>query len=146
MDIGQWRILANGYAGEVINTEAINAIGAGIVPELSAANYAAAFDKFADLCADYLQSYRDGFSFNFGKTLIICLGIGIVVGLIVTLVLKGRLKSVYKQNQANNYVKQDSMQVRVSNDLYLYREVSRAKKESSNKSSGSSRSTGGGSF
>ena len=148
MDIGQWRILANGYAGEVINSEAITAIGEIIVPELSAANYTEAFNAFADQCDHYLGGYRGSSPFDVGKGLIIALAIGIVAGLIAVFVLKGQLKTVYKQNQANNSVKQGSMKVTVANDLYLYREVSRTKKESSNKSSssGSSRSTGGGSF
>ena len=38
MEIGEWRILGNGYASEIINSEAIDAIGDVLVPELSDAN------------------------------------------------------------------------------------------------------------
>lgn len=148
MDPREWRILSNGYAGEAIDPERIEMIGDVIVRDLSDGNYAAAFDSFANECEYFLNGHLNGFPFEPEATLVICLGIGIVAGLIVALILKGQLKSVYKQNQANDYVKQGSMKVTVANDLYLYREVSRTKKESSNKSSGSGspRSTGGGSF
>ena len=77
----------------------------------------------------------------------IALGIGIVAGVVVAMVLKGQLKSVRKQNQANVYVKPGSMKLTASNDFFLYRTVDRRKKESSSSgSSGSSRSVGGGSF
>ena len=94
-----------------------------------------------------LDGYLNGFPFNFGETFVICLIIGAIAGIITVLVLKGQLKTVRQQNQANVYVKPGSMQITVHRDLFLYREVSRVKKESNNSSkSGSSRSTGGGSF
>ena len=77
--------------------------------------------------------------------------IGIAVGVIVALILKGQLKTVRAQNQANVYVKQGSMQLTVCNDMFLYRNVTRTQRQSSSSSgssgsSGSSRSIGGGSF
>ena len=147
MDPREYRILSNGFAGEAIDSGDIDSIGDVIVSDLSDGNYAAAFDKFADRCDYYLDGFINGFPFNFGKNLVICLIIGIVAGLIVAFVLKGQLKTVRKQNQANVYVKPGSMQVTVHNDFFLYRDVTRTKKESSSSSSGgSSRSTGGGSF
>jgi uncharacterized membrane protein YgcG len=81
------------------------------------------------------------------QNLLICLVIGIIAGVVVAFILKGQLKTVRKQNQANVYVKPGSMQVTVHNDFFLYRDVTRTKKQSSSSSgSGSSRSTGGGSF
>ena len=75
--------------------------------------------------------------------------LGFLVGWIVSAVLKGQLKSVRKQDRANNYLKPGSLQLTVSNDFFLYRNVTQSKKESkssSSGSSGSSRSTGGGKF
>lgn len=147
MDPREYRILSNGFAGVAIDSGDIDSIGDVIVSDLSDGNYAAAFDAFADQCDYYLDGHINGFPFNFGKNLLICLIIGIVAGVVVAFVLKGQLKTVRKQNQANVYVKPGSMQVTVRNDFFLYREVSKSKKESSSSSgSGSSRSTGGGSF
>ena len=147
MDPREYRILSNGFAGEAIDSGDIDSIGDVIVSDLSDGNYADAFEAFADQCDYYLDGYQNGFPFNAGKNLAICLIIGIAAGLIVAFVLKGQLKTVRKQNQANVYVKPGSMQVTVHNDFFLYRDVTRTKKESSNSSSGgSSRSSGGGSF
>lgn len=147
MDPREYRILSNGFAGVAIDNSDIGNIGDKIVPDLSDGDYAAAFDVFVEQCDYYLDGYINGFPFNFGKNLMICLIIGIVAGVVVAFVLKGQLKTVRKQNQANVYVKPGSMQVTVRNDFFLYREVSKSKKESSSSSgSGSSRSSGGGSF
>jgi uncharacterized protein len=74
-----------------------------------------------------------------------------IAGLIVAFVMKGQLKSVRKQYQANVYVKQGSMQLNYTRDIFLYRNVTRTKKQervesSSSGSGGTARSKGGGSF
>ena len=149
MDVREYRILSNGYASDAIGGYEIDAIGEAIVSDLSDGNYGAAFTEFADQTAYYLDGYLNGFPFDGGKNLAIALIVGILVGLITALVLKGQLKSVHKQSQANVYVRDGSMQVTTRNDFFLYRDVTRTKKESSSSSgsgSGSSRSTGGGKF
>ena len=147
MDSREYRILSNGYAGEAIGMDQIDAISDAIVSDLSDGDYADAFITFADNCAYYLDGYLNGFPFNTGKNLVIALIIGVVVGVIVAFVLKKQLKSVRQQKQANVYTKSDSMQITTSRDLFLYREVSKTKKASTNSSgSGSSRNVGGGKF
>ena len=147
MDDREYRILSNGYAGEAISPSQIDAIGDAIVSDLSDGAYADAFFTFADQCVYYLDGYLNGFPFNFGKNLIVALIIGMVAGVVVALVLKKQLKSVRQQKQANVYIKSGSMQITASRDLFLYREVSKTKKASTNSSgSGSSRNVGGGKF
>lgn len=137
MEPRQVAVFSNGS----LSADDRDAIRSAITPELSADNYAAAFDIYAEKCQYYLDGRINGFPFKFGKNLIICLIIGIIAGLIVALILKGQLKSVRKQNQANVYVKPGSMQLTVQNDFFLYRTVDRRQK-SSNSSSGSSPSRG----
>ena len=149
MDPREYRILSNGFAGVAIDGDAIDAMGDAFVSDLSDGNYATAFTEFADQCAYYLDGHLNGFPFNFGKNLLISLAVGIAVGLIVAFILKGQLKTVRKQDHANAYVKQNSMNLTHQSDIYLYRTVSRTKKSSSGSSSGSggtARSKGGGSF
>ena len=144
MDPREFRILSNGLAADAISTFDIDVISEMIKPDLSDGDYADAFNTFADQCDEYLG---DQTTFNVGKHLIICLVIGILAGVIVAFILKAQLKTVRKQNQANVYVQPDSMHLTVHNDFFLYRDVTRTKKESSSSSSsGSSRNTGGGSF
>ena len=147
MDSREYRILSNGYAGEAIGMDQIDAISEAIVSDLSDGDYADAFITFADNCAYYLDGYLNGYPFNAGKNLVIALIIGVVAGVIVAFVLKKQLKSVRQQKQANVYIKSGSMQITASRDLFLYREVSKTKKASTNSSgSGSSRNVGGGKF
>ena len=149
MDPREYRILSNGFAGEAITVDDIASIGDVIKPDLSDGDYAEAFAGFADECAYYLDGYINGFPFNTGKNLVIALIIGILAGLIVAYVLKGQLKSVFKQDRAANYVKENSLVITTQRDLFLYRDVSKSRKESSKSSSssgGSSRNVGGGSF
>ena len=147
MDSREYRILSNGYAGEAIGMDQIDAISEAIVSDLSDGDYADAFLTFADNCAYYLDGYLNGYPFNAGKNLVVALIIGVVAGVIAAFVLKKQLKSVRQQKQANVYIKSGSMQITASRDLFLYREVSRTQKQSSNSSgSGSSRNVGGGKF
>lgn len=149
MDIREYRILSNGFAGSAITGSDINYIGDVMVPDLSAGNYAEAFDLFADECAYYLGSYIYGQPFDFGSTMAVSVVIGLILGLIVALILKGQLKSVRRQNAAHVYVKPGSMEVTIHRDLFLYRNVTRTRKANNNSSgsrSGSSRSVGGGRF
>lgn len=149
MEPREYRILSNGYAGIAIDPGIISDIGEAIVSDLSDGDYADAFSKFADQCEYYLDGYENGFPFDFGGKLMMALVVGLIVGLITAFVLKGQLKSIHKQDKANVYIKNDSMQLTAYSDLFLYRNVSRTKKQSSgssSSSSGASRSKGGGSF
>lgn len=146
MDLREYRILSNGFAGVAIDPGAIDRICDAIVSDLSDVDYQDAFLEFADQCDYYLDGHVNGFPFKFGQNLLISLAIGLVVGLIVALILKGQLRSVRAQNQANVYVRQGSMNITARSDIYLYRNVTRTKKASSSNSGGSSRSRGGGSF
>lgn len=149
MDPREYRILSNGYCGTAINTGAIDAIGDAIVDDLSDGNYADAFASFADKCEYYLDGHLNGFPFNYGMNLAIALVIGVIIGQITGKVLDGQLKTVRKQDRAQNYVKSGSMNLTEQQDVFLYSDVQRTKKDTdsdSRSSGGSSRSTGGGSF
>lgn len=148
LDPREYRILSNGFAGVAIDPDDISKISDEIVENLSGGDYAGAFDEFVDECAYYLDGHINGFPFNAGKSLAISLIVGVVIGLIVAFVLKGQLKSVHSQSRAQEYVKTGSMHVNLSNDMFLYRTVTRTKKQSSSSSGsgGTARSKGGGSF
>ena len=148
LDPREYRILSNGFAGVAIDPDDISNICDVIVGNLSDGDYAGAFHEFADECAYYLDGYINGFPFNAGKSLAISLIVGVAIGLIVAFVLKSQLKSVHSQSCAKEYVKAGSMHINLSNDMFLYRNVTRTKKQSSSSSGsgGTARSKGGGSF
>ena len=149
MDPREYRILSNGYCGTAIDPADINAIGSVIVDDLSEGNYADAFDTFAEKCEYYLDGHLNGFPFNFGMNLMIALMVGLIAGLITAKSLKGQLKTVRQKNEAKNYIKSGSLNLHTQNDVFLYRDIRRTAKpreSTTRSSSGSSRSTGGGSF
>jgi len=152
MDPREYRILSNGQAGVAIGPDQIDTLCDFMDLYLPKGSYAAAFNSFADQCDEMLQYYQSGSPFQVGKNLAISLVIGLVAGLIVALILKGQLKSVRKQYTAHVYVKQGSMHVDHKQDIFLYRNVTRTRKQereessSSSGSDGTARSKGGGSF
>ena len=132
-------ILSNGTAHDAIGDSEIDKILDTITGDLSDGKYMAAFSAFVDECDHYLDAH---FHFNIGKNLLIALAIGLVVGLITVLIFKAQLKSVRPQNQADAYVKTGSMQLTHRSDLFLYRRITRTRRETNNSSrSGSSRSS-----
>ena len=151
MDPREYRILSNGYAGTAIGPDQIDTLCDFMETYLPNGHYVAAFNSFADQCGEFLEYYQMGSPFKAGKNLAISLIIGIIAGLIVAFVLKSQLKSVRKQDQAHRYVKPGSMTVDIQYDIFLYRTVTRTKKqkrvESTSSGSGdTARSKGGGSF
>ena len=151
MDPREYRILSNGYAGTAIGPDQIDTLCDFMEIYLPNGHYTSAFHSFADQSGEFLEYYLMGSPFKVGKSLAISLIIGIIAGLIVAFILKGQLKSVRKQDQAYGYVKPGSMTVNLQYDIFLYRTVTRTKKqkrvESTSSGSGdTARSKGGGSF
>jgi len=150
MDPRRCQIVTDGRGGEAIDEDAIEEIGNAMKSDLSDEEYEDAFLTFVDKCEYYLDGYENGFPFDGSGSLATAVIVGVIVAFITVMILKGQLKSIHMQNQANNYVKPGSMQLTVRNDLFLYRTIDRRKKESkssgSSNSSGSSRNSGGVSF
>jgi uncharacterized protein len=151
MDLREYRILSNGFAGDAIDENNIDSISNLISSYLSDGDYATAFSLYADECEYYLDGYINGFPFDFSGNLITALVVGFIVAIITVSVMKGKLRSVRRQNEARQYVKEGSMQLTQSGDYFMYRNVTRTPKPQNNSSSrsgggGGSRSIGGGKF
>ena len=151
-----WYISTCGYGITAFTDEGIQYIGDEINGDLGDGNYAAAFERFGELCDEFVQDAYNGNVYVPRKKLPwtripISLLIGAVIALIPLLVMKGKLKSVRHQAAASNYVRQGSFQLTQQRDIYLYRNVSRRAKPKNNGGGGSSthrsssgRSHGGG--
>ncbi len=145
----EWHISTGGYGITAITDAGWQYIGEQIVDDLSDGNYADAFDTYATLCDDFFTQANAGTPydvdnlpkepFNVVVSLLISLAVGLVVALIATAVMKGKLKSVKAQYTATNYIKDGSMQVTGSRDLFLYTHVNRVPRPKSNSGSGGSR-------
>ncbi len=156
MDPGECSILCNGSAANIITPDTRDQILDAVASYLSDGDYAEAFLTFAEECEYYLDGSsansaastypdngnRERSEFTFGSTLLFSMVVGIVAGLIVVAILAGQLKSVKKQNQARDYVKAGSMRLTERSDIFLYRNVSRVKRDSGSSSSGSRSGSG----
>lgn len=146
-----WRILSNGFAADAISPGDIDSIGEHIVSELSDGEYYEAFMEYVSLCKYEIEGERYGFPFNFGLSLLVSLGIGIVASLIATGIMRSKLKSVRSQTGAREYTVPGSMQLTRSGDLFLYHTISRRHKPQQTSSGsrgggGGGRNIGGGKF
>ena len=166
MEDRDWWISTTGYGITVFTDTGKEYISEKLLPDLSDGNYADAFTTYAELCDEFITQARTGEPydtnnlpkepFNVFTSLLISLVVGILVSLIVTGKMKGKLKTVRMQPAAEEYVRNGSMLVTESSDLFLYSHVDRRVKSKDNdsgggssthtSSSGSSHGGGGGKF
>jgi len=111
------------------------------LPYLTDGKYNEAFSTFAELCDEILIQAKAGTPFISGKRLIVSLIVGVIFALIITGVMKSQLKSVRFQPAATNYLRNNSFNLKVSRDLFLYSRIDRRPKPKSSSTSGSSTHT-----
>ena len=81
---------------------------------------------------------KDKKPFNYLFSLFISVLVGFAAALICVTAMKGKLKSVKKQSAANSYIKQGSLNITDSRDMFLYSKVDKhARPQSSGGSGGS---------
>lgn len=156
LEEGQWYILTNGACYDRISDWDAENIGEEIASMLRSGAYYAAFLKFPELAADVFEANEAADVWEeepeevsvvtkkaSGKTIAICMGVGMLIGLIVVGIMAAGMKSVRKQNNATDYVRAGSMHVTQSRDIFLYSHVTRTAKPKNNSSGGGSHSGGG---
>lgn len=84
---------------------------------------------------DYDHSYEEEGSAEFvwWKSALISLAIGLGISLIITGIMRSKMKSVRFNNAARNYIRQNSMNITRSSDMYLYSHVTKIPKPQNNK-------------
>ena len=157
MEDRDWWISTTGYGVTAFTDAGMEYLSEQFLPALQDGNYAKAFTRFAELCDDFITQAKSGVPydienmpkapFNLAWNIFAAIVIGLIVAAIATSVMKGQLKTVLHQAMAENYVKNDSMKVTESRDLFLYHQVVRQRKqeEQESKSESRSRSQSGGS-
>lgn len=145
MDEREWDISAYGGAETAFNAAGREYIGGQIQGSLSDGDFYGAFTDFAAFCDDFLTRAATGEPYGSGDlpkepmpwySVLIALGIGLVAALIVTGVMRSALKSV-AMRRAADYVRPGSLRLTRSQDIFLYRTVSRHERPKSTTSSGS---------
>lgn len=163
MEYRDWYISTTGYGIYAVTDAGIEYMANRFLEDLGNGYYYDAFMTYANLCDQFIDQAKNENpydvgnmpkgKFPFGFNLLISLGIGLVTALIITGIMAAQLKKVSPQRSAKNYVKQGSLKVTRSQDLFINRHVHRQEKPkqtssggggSSTHSSSSGRSHGGG--
>ncbi len=156
----EWHISTSGEAIFTYDDARLIHFEDELVPYLSDGDFYEAFVRFAELCCeDY--GYNGGYSDYDGgyypdydneyyeedegftaSNVIIPVIFGLIVGLITVGSMKSQLTSVRSKPNASDYVKSGSLTVSTSYEQFLFRHVSKTRRQSNSSSSGHS---GGGS-
>ena len=108
-------------------------IMSSVKDKLSDGNYEGAASAFLDCTANV---------FRFGKlppsvgVVLICTAIGFVIALIVVLAMKSKMKNVQIASAADGYLREDTVDIRNCNVVFVRKEVTRTRRESSSSSGG----------
>ena len=163
----KWHISTCGYGITAFTDAGIQYLGKQMTPFMADGDYAGAFRTFVQWSDTYIDAARAGHPYDVNSLpreplslmyLFLALGIGLVLAWVVVHVMKSQLRSVAFQENAASYVREGSMNLTNSRELFLYRNVQRTKhveEKDSDSSGGSSTHTsssgtthggGGGSF
>ncbi len=150
MEEKNWAISTHGY-GKIVFTEAGQKfIVDSFIKDLGKGNYVKAFNRYAELCDDFITQARADKPYdskNLPKKslssmwILFSLAGGAIIALISTGMMKSSLKTVSMQAAADSYVVQNSMNITNNQDLFLYNTVDRTAKPKKEESSGSSTRT-----
>lgn len=147
MNEREWAISTTGYGITALTERALDHMEDSILPHLSSGDYYDAFTTFGTLCDTYWQadpgtydsscSYGEdiyygsaGETIRYGSSfgsqwIFISLIAGFLIALIPMSILKSQLNTVRMQAGAASYQKQDSVRITGSQDLFLYRNVTK---------------------
>ena len=161
VDMGdrKWAISTSGYGIEAIVDSALDDMEEEIVPYLKSGDYDGAFNEFADLTYDIVNDAKNGKSYsnsttsttknhkNIGTNLIVAFSIGAGISLIIILVYRSKLKPVKFQKEAKEYIVPGSFNLRRSDDVFLYFNITKVPipKNNDSEDSGSFHSSSSGS-
>ena len=157
IDMGsrKWAISTCGYAIDVFTDESQSNITDSIVPLLSDGEYFEAFTEFCNLC-DRVMTASDEYGMGNYDTVFenvgsrhslelywipVSIAIGGFIAFIVLGVMKSKLKTVRPENDADCYIRPGSINIVRSNEIFLYRNVTKTRRQTNNSTGGGGSST-----
>ena len=145
MEEREWHISTCGYGITAFTDAGIQYVGGQMLDSLADGDYAEAFRIYVACCDDLIDQARAGHPFDEDDVPrkpmslivpLVCIVIGAALGIAVVQGMKAQLKSVRKEKSAANYVRPGSMNLTGKQDLFLYSNVNRVKRETKSSSSG----------
>lgn len=141
-------ICTTGKGEDAFNKTAFKKLSNEVKSWLSEDECYKAANSFINVCDQTLSDYEiNGASFDtssFLTGILVSAIIGLIAAIITVLVLKHKMNNARPQNHATYYERDNSFDLRISNDVYLYSTVRRVAKPKNNSSSSGGRSHGGG--
>ena len=150
MEDNDWYISTCGYGITAFTDAGIEYIGEQIVPYLSDKDFAGAFASYITLCDEFITQARTGKPYDIGSLprkplspawILVCLIIGLMLSFVTVGKMKAKLTTVRAQAAANSYMKNGSMNITDSREMFLYKNVTRTKRSSESSGGGSSTHT-----
>lgn len=150
MEDSDWYISTCGYGITAFTDAGIEYIGEQIKEHLSNGDFSSAFDKFAELCDDFITQARTGDPYDLHNLprepfpliwIPISIAVGVCLSFLVVGSMKAKLKTVRFQSKASSYMKSGSLNITESRDLFLYSTVTRTEKPKNDSSGGSNTHT-----
>lgn len=150
MEDNDWYISTCGYGITVFTDAGIKYIGKQIVPYLSDEDFVGAFTTYITLCDEFITQAKTDKPYDIGSLpreplspawILVCLIIGLILSCTTVGKMKAKLTTVRAQAAANSYMKDGSMNITDSREMFLYKNVTRTKRSSESSSGGSSTHT-----
>ena len=150
MEDNDWYISTCGYGITAFTDAGIEYIGEQIVPYLSDKDFAGAFATYITLCDEFITQARTDKPYDIGSLprkpmspawILVCLIIGLMLSFVTVGKMKAKLTTVRAQAAANSYMKNGSMNITDSREMFLYKNVTRTKRSSESSGGGSSTHT-----
>ena len=119
--------------------DSIEGIKSRVKSELSDEDYGDAASVFLD-CVEYVE--RDGklpappIEPPSLTAIVVCLAIGFVIALIIVLSMKSKMKNVRSATAADNYLREDTVNIRDCSVVFVRKSVTRTARQSSSSSGG----------
>lgn len=140
MEYREWHISTTGFGIKALNDAKLEKIEDKIVPDLSENEYMAAFVTFAELCDEYVSKAKSPLGILDMISIVrvlVSLVIGFLIALIPMTIMKGKLKSVHREETACDYIKKDSFLLTETRDHFLGSNITKKAKPKNNSSGGS---------
>ena len=150
MEDNDWHISTCGYGITVFTDAGIEYIGKQIAPYLSDSDFAGAFATYITLCDEFITQAKTDKPYDIGSLpreplspawILVCLIIGLMLSFVTVGKMKAKLTTVRAQAAANSYMKNGSMNITDSREMFLYKNVTRTKRSSESSGGGSSTHT-----
>jgi uncharacterized protein len=134
MEDRDWYLLTTGRGIDAITDQDIEAIGGDILPYFSEGEYA---NGFAQFLRDVDAQFQTPFERATGIAVYLMLAALAIAGITLAVMILG-MKTARPKPNASEYVKDGSLDITRSQDIYLYRTQTRVKIEKSSSSGGGS--------